>query len=55
MPRGLVAHADGALELVGTNALLGLYNEVEGEKPFPQGKVRVMEDGPGSNREAVAA
>lgn len=55
IPRGLVRYADGALELVGADALFGLYNEVDGKKPLPQRKVRVVKDGASGNGELIAA
>src|SRR5215211_2595518 len=55
IPRGLVAHMKGTLELICTYPLLGLYNEVDGQKPLPQRKVRIVEDCASGDGEAVAA
>src|SRR5215211_171602 len=55
IPRGLVAHAKSALELVCRDALFALDDEVDCKKPFPQRKVGIVKDGASGNREPIAA
>ena len=55
IPRGLVAHSDGALNLVCADALLALKHEVDGEQPFPKRNLGVVEDGVYGHAELVAA
>ena len=55
VPRGLVGDADGPLDLVRADALLRLANQVDRHEPLPERKVRVVEDGPRGDAEAVAA
>jgi len=55
VPSGFVGHAQGTLELISGNALLGFYDEVDCQKPLPEWKVRIMKDGVSSNGELVAA
>lgn len=44
-PSGLVPHVDCALDLFGTDALLGLNHEPDGDKPLLKGRSGCMEDG----------
>ena len=44
-PRGLVAHANGAVELVGAAALPGQQDHVEGKQPLVERHVAVLHDG----------
>jgi len=55
VPGRLVAHAERTLDLIGRHALLGFDHEVDGGKPLPERQLRVVEDRPRCNREAVAA
>jgi hypothetical protein len=55
IPSGFVGDPEGALELVGRDSLFGFGDEVNCQKPLPERKVSIVEDGIGSNRELVAA
>lgn len=55
IPRGFVAHADGALKLGRADALFALDHQVGRDKPFAQRQVGIVEDRPTRNREAIAA
>ena len=53
VPRGLIAHTNGSMDLMGAHALLRFAEKMCGEKPLRQGQVRVIEYGAGSNRELI--
>jgi len=59
IPCGLIAafvlSPDGALELVSTHALLCFAEKQRGEKPFLQGKMRVIEHSAGCNSKLIVA
>ena len=55
VPRRLVGDANRSLDLVRADALLRLTNQVDGDEPLPERKVRVIEDGSRGNAESVAA
>src|SRR5437867_3950600 len=55
IPRGLVTHAQDALELVSRDALPRLAHEIGGEKPLLKRQVGIVEDCPGRRRELVRA
>jgi len=55
IPCGLVRDSDGALDLIGRDAFLGLQHQVDGDEPLGKRKVAVMKDGSCRNRELVAA
>ena len=55
IPRGLVRDPDGSLDLVGRDAFLRLNHQVDGEKPFPQRKMAIMEDSACRHGKMVAA
>lgn len=55
VPRRLVARPERALKLLGADPLLGLADQVDGEKPLTQRQVRVVEERPCRDRELVAA
>ena len=43
IPCSLIRDLDHSPKLAGRNAFLGIANQVDREKPLPQGKVRIME------------
>src|ERR1017187_1175454 len=55
IPRGFVASADHALDLVRRDAFAGLAHEVGGSEPSRQGELSILEDGSGQNGELIAA
>ena len=50
-----VGGSDGALELVGRDAFLGLAHQPDSQEPLTEGQVRVVHDGPGGYGKLVAA
>src|SRR6266542_7144748 len=44
IPRGLVAHSDGALDLVRTDAILGFDHHVGGQKPPSERQMAALKD-----------
>ena len=55
VPRGLVAHAKGTFDLVGTHALTCFTEQQRGEKPLLEGQVGVIEDRAGCNAKLIVA
>src|ERR1039458_7898142 len=55
VPRGFVASADHALDLVRRDAFAGLTHEVGGSEPSRQGEFSILKDGSGQNGELIAA
>jgi hypothetical protein len=55
MPRGLVRDTEHPLELARRDAIPRLTDRVDGEKPFPERKVRIVEDGADAHAELIAA
>ncbi len=55
IPGCLVRHVQRALHLIGRNTLLGFHHQVSSYEPLREREVAVMEYGPGSNGELVAA
>lgn len=55
VPCGLVAHADGSLELIRRHALAGFAEQQDGEKPRFEGQLRIPEDRACSDAELVMA
>src|SRR3990167_419608 len=55
IPGGLVGDTEHPLQLIGGDALLGLAHGVGSKKPLPEGKVGVVHDGAGRDREVVSA
>ena len=55
IPCGLVRDSDGALDLIGRDAFLGLQHQVDSNEPLGERKVAVMEDGACRHGELVAA
>src|ERR1035438_2134665 len=51
VPRGFVASADHALDLVRRDAFAGLTHEVGGSEPSRQGEFSILKDGSGQNGE----
>src|SRR5208282_4572688 len=54
-PCRLVIDAKGAVELMGAHALLAGVQEVEGHQPLIQWDMAALHDGPGGDREILAA
>src|SRR5680860_3594 len=55
IPCCFVRHAERALNLISRYAFPGFRHHVNGQKPFPQRKMTIMEDRTGSYRELIAA
>ena len=55
IPRGLVAPADHALDLIRAHSLARFADQIRNEKPLRQGQVGVIEDRSSFNRELVTA
>ncbi len=55
MPRGLVGHAEGALQLVGADPLLALAHEIDRGEPFPERQLGVVEDRSRRDGKAIVA
>lgn len=53
IPRGLVAHADSALDLVGADALLSFTKEQGDHEPLGKRQMRIVEDRASSDGELV--
>ena len=55
VPGRLVGDAERPLDLVRAHPLLGLAEQVDAQKPLPQGQVRVIENRPRRDRKLVPA
>jgi len=55
IPRRLVAHSDGALDLARAHAFLGLTEQRSCNEPFPERQVRIVEDRPRRYAKLVVA
>ena len=55
IPRGLIASADHALDLVRGDALAGLTHEVSGSEPCGQGEFSILEDRTREDGKLIAA
>ena len=55
IPRRLVGDAQRAFDLVGGHAFLGFAHDIDGQKPFPERQVGIVEDVAGRDGELVAA
>ena len=55
VPSRPVGGPDGALELVGRDAFLGLAHQPDRQEPLTYGQVRVVHDGPGGHGELIPA
>ncbi len=55
VPSRPVCGSDGALELVGRDAFLGLAHQPDRQEPLTEGQVRVVHDGPGGHGELIPA
>src|SRR5581483_7167591 len=53
VPRGLVTHANGALELIGRHSLPRLYEQEDGEEPRLQRQFRIAKNRAGSHAKLV--
>src|SRR5262249_46955478 len=45
-PSGLLSKANGSANLIGRDAVLGIGDEPNARKPFPQGEGGILKDGP---------
>ncbi len=54
IPRRLVGDTKSPLELIGAHPLLGFAQQVDAQKPLPQGEVGVVEDRSSSHGELIA-
>ena len=55
IPRRLLAHSQGAFELIRRNAFLGFAHQISSGEPFRQWQVGVMEYRPAGCGELIAA
>lgn len=55
IPRRLVADSERSLDLVGTDAFLGLGEQIDGKEPLPQGKMGVVKDRSSGDGKLIAA
>ena len=55
VPSRPICGSDGALELVGRDAFLGLAHQPDRQEPLTEGQVRVVHDGPGGHGELIPA